>query len=261
MSACVATLEALANPGHHVPDAVTAHAAQCPDCRALLDAEDAWEDPDSSPPPPMGSALAAAVANAAPVRPFNPWLRAMPPVLLTAALTGATLFRQRRPDEETLGPAGMWGPVALFGALAAFSYFSVFSRGSSGTGRGDAWRVGAVVAALMVFCSVTLAVAQPGMMAVGSGAWWQASTHCAAAGSAYLLMVGASALWAARRTALVSPSAAGAAVVVAAGLCGVMVLHVLCAVTEPLHLLAGHGVILLAGALAGAVLGPRLLTP
>ena len=52
-----------------------------------------------------------------------------------------------------------------------------------------------------------------------------------------------------------APALRGAAVGAACGVGGVIGIHLHCAVDAPSHLLVAHGAIIVAGALAGAVLG------
>lgn len=241
-------------------DASRAHAAQCPSCRTLLAADRSVSNDLDGPATlsPSAELQALMAAPLAPTRGFSVARRLAAPALATALTVAAFAMRATRPDLGTQPRALFVGALAVMVVAWLGAGVLALGRGRAGVGVNVGAQVAGAAAALGAFTVVALAMTRPSEGSVlddSLGGIW----HCGSFSVAVGALLGAVAFGAARRTAVVSPAASGALLGVASGLGGAMVLHWICGVASPLHVLVGHGAAAALGAALGALLGRRVV--
>lgn len=282
MSDCDALLDALAEGASpsSLPPSVAAHARRCDACRRALSLERSL----AAPPPlavTQGVALRAALdEDLSPVRYRSPFERSLLPFGAVAAvvLSGATMLD--RPMAPTALP---WVAAACLLAAACAGVAMVLHRGRSGLGVPVAWRRAFVGGAFALFGVATFASTRAdawmtpsrsraghvGVSAIDAmnGAHvdrpfgpMQHLGTCASTGLVFASVVALGLLWASRRTVAVSPGSAGACVGAAAGLAAAAALQLSCA-SSVSHVIAAHGLPMVAATTFGALLGRRALSP
>ena len=264
MSDCDRVTDALAG-GKALEGALAAHAAGCAGCRAVLDADRALgamasvEEGDEALP----AALREALRDARPVGAFSAWQRALPAAAVALGVAALVLAAVPRCDLAHQPAARMGlGLAALAGGLA-LSLALLLHGGRSGLGLTARARLGCAAVTLAGFEVVTAAVTVPvdGSVHLAGAAAWQARLGCALHGSLFALLAGVVVFYGARRTAAVSPTAAGAVAGLAAGLVGALAQHLHCPVMDLDHTLVAHLAPAVFGAMAGALAGRRWLAP
>ncbi|MGH7435139.1 MAG: NrsF family protein, partial [Polyangiaceae bacterium] len=129
---------------------------------------------------------------------------------------------------------------------------------SGGLGLGAPARRLAALAGLSftVFVVGTMLVA-PGDV-IGAG-YWGHTARCAGITCALAAAPLALGVWAFRRSFAVSSRWRGACLGAAAGALAATTMSLICAIDGVAHVVLGHGLVILAGAAAGAVFGDRIL--
>jgi hypothetical protein len=266
VSACDRVVDALVD-ARALDAPLRAHLDACPGCRAVvaagasLDAlADAPSSDDGALPPALREALAR---DARPVEAFSAWRRALPVAALVVAVTAAVLAAMPRADlaHQPAGRLALGAGAALAGLGAALAL--LLHGGRRGLGLPAVARWAFVAAALVGFEAVNalVTVAVEGSVHLEGAAAWRARIGCALHGSLFALVAGALVFYGARRTAAVSPAAAGAVAGLAAGLVGALAQHLQCPVMDLDHTLLAHAVPVALGALVGALAGRRWLAP
>jgi hypothetical protein len=174
------------------------------------------------------------------------------------ALAAALLFEaswlvavERRPDLASLSPLRLAvGLLIPFGA-AAIALWAAARRGPRGLGEPVA-RLAIAAAASPTFFTVFTLLAAPGDS--HDRAFWRHLAHCAMA--AAFLAAGPLALgaWALARAFVAASRWRAAALGMACGALAAATMSVACPIGDALHVLVGHGGVVLVGGLAGAAL-------
>lgn len=259
--ACQTFTEHLAAQGPDGLDATSrAHADACAGCRAVLSFDRTMSNDLAAPTPLAPSAELAALMRApvAPSRGFSLARRLAAPVVATVAAVSCFAVCAPRPDLAAQ-PKGIFvGAFALMVAVWCAAVALALARGRAGVGVRGALQGAAVAAAIATFTVTALGMTLPvegSLPDNGLPGMWHCGTFSVIVGAA----LGVVMFRAARRSAVVSPAATGALLGVASGLGGALVLHWICGVASPLHVLLGHGVALAVGAGVGALLGRRVV--
>jgi hypothetical protein len=175
------------------------------------------------------------------------------------ALAAALLFEaswlvaiERRPDLGSLSPGRLAvGLLVPFGA-AAIALWAAARRGLRGLGEPVERLAIAATVAPAFFIVFTLLSAET---AFQDGAFWRHSTHCAMT-AAFLaagpLAIGA---WALGRAFVAASRWRAAALGMACGALAAATMSLACPIDSALHVLVGHGSMILIGGLAGAIFG------
>lgn len=265
MSDCDAVARAL-SAGQPLDVAMRSHASACARCNARSTTDDALGalvNGDEVREGAMPDALRSLIASeSSPVAPFSTRRRAALPLAVASAIAAAGLALKPRADLLQQPRASFVVSALVIAALVAAGVVAAIHRGARGLGV----RVGA--RALYVVGALALAeasVAQASRAVEGSVVLAPADVvwglvHCASIGSALALAVGVALFGVARRTAITAPSVAGAVAGAAAGLAGTLTLHLICPIATLEHAMIGHVLPALAGAVAGALLGRRVLS-
>jgi hypothetical protein len=262
---CDAVLDALAE-GAPLSAELSQHARECPRCKALTATDTALAAMVSDAPAmtALPAALRAAIErDHHPVAPFSWWRRALVPAAVTVALAGVSLALMPRADLGHQPPAVFWSLVTLWGVCAFAGAGLALHRGAAGVGVVP-WRRWAFLAgalALFELASATLGFVVEGSKAVSGRDAVIVALACTVHGLVIAAAAGAAVFFVARRTAAASPASAGAMAGAAAGFTGALVQHVTCAIPAPSHTMVAHFATVALPALAGALVGRKLLVP
>ena len=211
-------------------------------------------------PPALREALRR---DARPVAPFSPWRRALPTAALVVAITATALAVMPRADLSHQPPSRI--ALGLGAALSglAIALTLLLHGGRSGLGLPTRARWIVVALSLAGFEAVNVAVTVPveGSVHLEGAAAWQGGLGCALHGGLLAALVGVAVFRGARRSAVVSPMAAGAAAGLAAGFAGALSQHLQCPVMDLDHTLVAHLAPMVFGVLLGALAGRRWLAP
>jgi hypothetical protein len=264
--ACDQLVDALAE-GRALDAALQAHAAACDDCRAMMAADRALaalagSEPsrEEALPPALREALRR---DARPVAAFSPWRRALPAATLAVAIAALALAVMPRADlaHQPASRLALGLGAVLSGLAIALTL--LLHGGRSGLGLPARARWTFVALALAGFEAINAAVTVPveGSVHLEGAAAGQARLGCALHGGLLAALVGVAVFHGARRSAVVSPIAAGAAAGLAAGFAGALAQHLQCPVMDLDHTLVAHIAPMLLGVLLGALAGRRWLAP
>ncbi len=265
MSDCDAVADALCE-GESLDAALRAHAVDCARCRALSTADDALGamlNADVADGGAMPDALRSVIASErSHVAPFSTWRRAAVPLAVAVALAAAGLAFAPRADLHHRPRAAFAASAVVLAALVASGIVASLRRGRRGLGVRLGARVLYVVGALAMAEGAVAQVSRAveGSVVLAPGDVARGLAHCASIGSALALVVGVALFGVARRTAITAPSATGAVAGAAAGLAGTLTLHLICPIASLEHAMIGHASPVLAGVVAGALLGRRVLS-
>ncbi|MDO9021076.1 MAG: NrsF family protein [Myxococcales bacterium] len=266
MSGCDRVVDALA--GRSALDGeLAAHVARCGPCGAMVAADrelDALTVPapsgDEALPPALRDALRR---DARPVAAFSAWRRALPAAAVALAVAAVGLLARPRADlaHQPVGRMALGAGAAVAGLAVALTL--LLHGGRRGLGLPASVRWIFVGSALAGFAAVSAAVSVPveGSVHLAGAAAWLARLGCALHGTALAALVGAVLFYGARRSAAVSPAAAGAVAGLGAGLVGALAQHLQCPVMDLDHTLVAHLAPVALGALLGALAGRRWLAP
>lgn len=265
MNDCNRVLDALAE-GAALDGPLRAHVALCADCGALVAADRhlttarVTDAGDEELPPALRAALAA---DAGPVTAFDARRRALPALAAAALVAVAAVVVMPRADlaHQPMARVAVGLVAATSGVLGSLAL--LLHGGSRGLGVSARARWVFVAAALAAFAAVTALVTVPveGSVELTGAAAWQARVGCALHGTLFAAVVGTLVFYGARRSAAVSPTAAGAVAGLAAGFVGALAQHLHCPVMDLDHTLVAHVAPLVVGAAAGALAGRRWLAP
>ncbi len=265
MTDCADLTDAL-GASRPVSAALRDHARECPGCGALLLLDEhlrhAAEHTRAMEPSPMLQAVMAAPVP--PTTHFSACRRAWLPVGVSLGV--ALVVLRVRPRMDLVGQQssmGFWSSAGVLWALAGAGVFVVLLRGRSGVGLPAAVRWAFVLCATVVFEALAVWTTHPVIGSVVGRTADGVFSHpgCALEGTVVAATVLAVLLGVSRRTAPSAPVSAGVAAGVAAGLSGVLTLQCVCPVAVPLHVAVVHGTVLVVGAVLGAMVGRRVLTP
>ena len=266
MSGCDQVVDALSE-AKPLDASLQAHVAACDGCRAMVAADQSLTSLAASSyaeeealPPALSEALRR---DHQPVSTFSPWRRALPIAALVVAVAAVGLAIVPRPDlaHQPIGRIAVGFVAALSGLAIALTL--LLHGGRSGLGLPARLRWIFVAVALAGFEAINAAVTVPveGSVhlegaAASAGTFW-----CALHGGLLAAVAGALVFHGARRSAVVSPTAAGAVAGLAAGFAGALAQHLLCPVMDMDHTLFAHLAPPALGALLGALAGRRWLAP
>ena len=266
MSACNQLVDSLAE-GRALDASLQAHAAACEGCRAMVAADQTLATLAGS-EPPTEEALPPALRDALqrdarPVAPFSPWRRALPVGALVVAIAALVLAVMPRADLAHQAPSRLGLGLAAALSGLALSLTLLLHGGRSGLGLPTRARWIVVALSLAGFEAVNAAVTVPveGSVHLEGAAAWQARMGCALHGGLFAALIGVAVFHGARRSAVVSPMAAGAAAGLAAGFAGALSQHLQCPVMDLDHTLVAHVAPMVSGVLLGALAGRRWLAP
>jgi hypothetical protein len=263
---CDQLVDALAE-GRGLDATLQAHAAACDGCRATVAADQTLATLAGSEPPTeeaLPPALREALRrDARPVTPFSPWRRALPSAALVVVIASVALAVRPRADLAHQAPARL--ALGLGASLSglAIALTLLLHGGRSGLGLPARARWTIVALALAGFEAINAMVTVPveGSVHLEGAAAWQGRLGCALHGGLLAALVGVVVFHGARRSAVVSPIAAGAAAGLAAGFAGALAQHLQCPVMDLDHTLVAHVAPMAAGVLLGALAGRRWLAP
>lgn len=266
MSGCDQVVDALSE-AKPLDASLEAHLAACDGCRAMVAADRA-----------LGSLAASDVVEEEPLPPalsealrrdhqavsaFSPWRRALPFAALVLAIVAVGLAVLPRPDlaHQPVGRIALGLGAALSGLAIALTL--LLHGGRSGLGLPSRLRWAFVAVALAGYEAINAAVTVPveGSVHHEGAAASAATVWCAVHGGLLAAVAGALVFLGARRSAVVSPTAAGAVAGLAAGFAGALAQHLLCPVMDMDHTLFAHLAPPALGALLGAWAGRRWLAP
>lgn len=267
MSDCDRVLDALAGGGG-LDAPLRSHAETCRDCGALVAADGHMAaalraspvDADEELPPALREALAR---DARPVTALDPWRRALPVVAAAAGLAALVVLVRPRGDlaHQPVATVGLGAGALASGLVVSLAVLLHGGRSGLGLSSRSRWTFVAVVFAC--FEAVTAAVTVPaeGSVHLVGAAAWEVRALCALHGTLFAAVAGLLIFRGARRSAAVSPVAAGAVAGLGAGLVGALAQHLACPVMDLDHTLASHAAPLVMGALLGSLAGRRWLAP
>lgn len=265
MSGCDQVVDALSE-AKALDASLQAHLASCEGCRAMVAADQALgslaaSGSDEEPlPPALSEALRR---DHRPVSSFSPWRRALPFALLVVAVAAVGLAVLPRPDlaHQPVGRIAL-GIGASLSALA-IALTLLLHGGRSGLGLPARLRWIFVAVALAGYEAINAAVTVPveGSVHLEGAAASASRAGCALHGALLAVAAGVLVFRGARRSAVVSPTAAGAVAGLAAGFVGSLAQHLLCAVMDMDHTLFAHLAPPIVAALLGALAGRRWLAP
>jgi|CZKU01.1.fsa_nt_gi hypothetical protein len=165
------------------------------------------------------------------------------------------VFARHRRDVTAVAPAELAVGLGLPLAVAAVAFFAGTRRGARGLGLPARVIAGLAVAAPALFALGTLAGAPDN---APDPAFWQHAAGCASTTAVLALGPVALGLWAFRRAFAVAAPWRTAALGIAAGGIAAAVMSIACPITGAWHVLLGHGTMMLAAGLAGALLAPAV---
>jgi hypothetical protein len=218
------------------------------DLRPLDDIPDPFAGAASSPIRPME-------ARSMPDSPPRSRVEAARAVALAAALLFEASWLvaiERRPDLSSLSPGRLAaGLLVPFGA-SAIALWAAARPGPRGLGEPVERLAIAAAVSPAFFIVFTLLGAQTDSH---DGAFWRHSTHCAM--TAAFLAAGPLALgaWALGRSFVAASRWRAAALGMACGALAAATMSLACPIDSALHVLVGHGSMILIGGLAGAIFG------
>lgn len=266
MSGCDQVVDALAGRGA-LEGELAAHVARCGPCGAMVAADreldaltGAAPSGDEALPPALRDALRR---DARPVSAFSAWRRALPVAAVAVAVAAVGLLARPRADlaHQPVGRIALGVGAAVAGLAVALTL--LLHGGPRGLGLPTRARWVFVGAALAGFAAVSAAVSVPveGSVHLAGTTAWLARLGCALHGAVLAALAGAVVFYGARRSAAVSPTAAGAVAGLGAGLVGALAQHLQCPVMDLDHTLVAHVAPVALGVLLGALAGRRWLAP
>lgn len=166
------------------------------------------------------------------------------------------LLVEHRPDLPALSRLGLALGLGIPLLAGAVALGAAARRGGLGLGESARRMAGLVGAAIAVFVVGTTMAAPPDTEVDG---FWGHTVRCMLVTAVLAAAPLALGVWAFRHSFVASTRWRGAALGTAAGALAAATMSVACASAGVVHVLLGHGVILLAGAVAGALLGGKVM--
>ena len=223
------------------------------DLSRLADIGDPFAEDASAPLRPMDAKRAR--AGPSPTRPRVHALRAM--ALAAALLYEAAwlVLRERRPDLTSASPLELALGIAIPLGAAVLALGAAARSGPRGLGI-PALRVAALaLAAPLLFAIATLLAAPP---ETGDPRFWHHAASCMAVTGILALGPLALGLWAFRRAFAAAAAWRTAALGAAAGALAAATMSLACPITTAVHVIVGHGLVIVVGALIGALAAPAV---
>ena len=222
------------------------------DLKQLAEIGDPFADDASAPIRPMD--------RRAPVghSPTRPRMRALRWVALAAALSfdaAWLVFHERRPDLASAAPAGLALGIAIPLGVAVIALAAAVRSGPRGLGV-PAGRIAALALGAPVLFAVATLVAAPADG--GHPLFWRHAVGCMTVTAFLALGPMALGLWAFRHAFAAAAGWRTAAIGLAAGALSAATMSLACPITAAAHVIVGHGLVMVVGALAGALLAPAL---
>jgi hypothetical protein len=225
---------------------------------APLDLERLNEIPD-----PFAGAARAPASPPAPERMAASPPRSRVQAVRAGALAAAFLFEglwlvlvEHRPDLSSLSRLALGVGLGIPLLAGAVALGAAVRRGGLGLGESARRLAGLVGAAIAVFVVGTTMAAPADTEASG---FWSHTVRCMLVTAVLAAAPLALGVWAFRHSFVASTRWRGAALGTAAGALAAATMSLGCSSDGVVHVLLGHGVVLLAGAVAGALLGGKVM--
>jgi hypothetical protein len=222
------------------------------DLKRLADIGDPFAEDASAPVRPMDRQRALVGHS-----PTRSRMRALRSVALAAALfyDVAWLFHERRSDLASASPMGLALGIAIPLAVAVIALGAATRSGPRSLGA-PAGRIAALALGAPILFAVATFLAAP--TEEGDRLFWHHAVGCMTVTAILALGPIALGLWAFRRAFAAAAGWRMAAVGVAAGGLAAATMSLACPITTAVHVIVGHGLVMIVGALAGALLAPAL---
>jgi len=217
------------------------------DLRRMADIPDPFAGTaGESPPPLVGKALAASPSRAR-VR----GLRAAAVGIAVLTEVAWLVLVEHRPDLASVSPSGLVLGVGIPLLAAALALAAATRRGALGLGESTSRLLVLVGLSVAVFVVGTVFAAPRD----GGEEFWGHTLRCIGVTAALAAAPLALGVWSFRNAFVAAPVWRSAALGVAAGALAAATMSLACSTDSALHVLVGHGAMMLVGGAVGAALG------
>jgi hypothetical protein len=206
-----------------------------------------------------GAPVGAPAPRGMPPSPSRGRVRALRAGALAAALVCEALWVstwEHRVDLASAPRVGLALGLGIPLVAGAVALGAAARRGGLGLGESSRRLAAFVAASITVFVAGTMMFAPPDTEAAG---FWSHAVRCMAVTAVLAAAPLALGVWAFRHAFVASTRWRGAGIGTAAGALAAATMSVVCSSDGVVHVLVGHGLMMVVGAAAGALLGGRVM--